>query len=878
MECKLSKLQKRSTGAKCVALCPTMDLVALLNEDGQLNVHRTLSWDRILAKSIEIGDDAWGMPTSVSFSPSGNLLALGHARGQISVVNMESGDVMKAYDSGHLHSNVANLMSDDSRSIVKIAWVEAPYDYTRDDNPSCSEDDLSLAMISGIGNIHQGLKASLVNASDVSLDTSPQFRLSESAMPGSVLYALGADGRITVYVSGIFPLFAFDERSVEADMKVIKSLYSVPRMRLSDKQPAVLRIEKNLLFSSSKWSVSRLLSQHYDEHVVLLLIRAKANAARLSSMLSACAKRWKDAIRPLSAKIGLLKSALAGYEMNMSPLQFLYSIAQCGLWHPVATMSFATHWNEQGLARTRAAVDTASKSIIQVLHFDVTNCATTVILQCLELLKVVEVKARGRLPSAQGVHAKLIGHAKTLLRVSQHVLLTVDSAAREARRARDSVSLFLQFVREWHYEAQTQEEGTDKVDRPKNAPLQLSPSLYIRLFDPRKIREELSDPGVYAEYIVGTHLTPFFVDAPLPASCARPMEGGADEGEDDNSEHRQRTSPAELVKRLSLLDSQADGEPLQEVGVGLDLSRQSLIQAFRTLNERLDAAQIALSGYVTASADAALKRESRDPLPESAIPMFLQSLGYTEGSCKESIFLPAFTSDRTTSAASLAPRKVRYMATSEMGTQIDLANSTIALYARVTEDAPSGWELALVCVPDGCSDGEEDEDKAYLAILMPSVMVASGEQLSLGLSHIEARLSFKASAAALDPSDSEGPESSSSDAAADALSLVCVAEAMATQVRIGARAKLSVSPGEGESELLLFKVPIEALQWSAISASASSLSDDALAGERQMVECRAGRSLALKSLQSLEISPEKGVAAALDATGRLVVVDLVEDA
>ncbi len=58
MECKLSKLQKRSTGAKCVALCPTMDLVALLNEDGQLNVHRTLSWDRILAKSIEIGDDA----------------------------------------------------------------------------------------------------------------------------------------------------------------------------------------------------------------------------------------------------------------------------------------------------------------------------------------------------------------------------------------------------------------------------------------------------------------------------------------------------------------------------------------------------------------------------------------------------------------------------------------------------------------------------------------------------------------------------------------------------------------------------------------------------------------------------------------------------
>ena len=38
-----------------------------------------------------------------------------------------------------------------------------------------------------------------------------------------------------------------------------------------------------------------------------------------------------------------------------------------------------------------------------------------------------------------------------------------------------------------------------------------------------------------------------------------------------------------------------------------------------------------------------------------------------------------------------------------------------------------------------------------------------------------------------------------------------------------------------------------------------------------------GRSLALKTLQALEISPEKNVAAALDASGRLVVVDLEED-
>ncbi|MEC8392588.1 MAG: hypothetical protein VXZ58_06895, partial [Actinomycetota bacterium] len=300
----MSKLQKRNTGAKFVALCPTMDLVALLNEDGQLNVHRTISWDRIMAKSIEIGDDAWGTPTSVSFSPSGNLLALGHARGQISIVNLESGDVMKAYDSSHLHRNASKTSVNDLRAIIKIAWVEAPYKDTRKDHP-CTEDDLHLAMVSGIGNIYQGLKASVVNASDASLDTSPQFRLSDSAMPGSMLYAIGADGIITVYVSGLFPIFAFDQRIVKANSAITKFIYSILRTEQQGVE-SVVQAKGNLLFGSSRWSVSTLLGNYYDEHIILLLIRVKANAARLNSLLSTCGKRWKDAIRPLSAKINLL--------------------------------------------------------------------------------------------------------------------------------------------------------------------------------------------------------------------------------------------------------------------------------------------------------------------------------------------------------------------------------------------------------------------------------------------------------------------------------------------------------------------------------------------------------------------------------------------
>lgn len=870
MESRLSKLQKRSTGARCVALNPTMDLVALLNNDGQLSIHRTISWDRILAKSIELGDDAWGVPTSVTFSPSGNLVALGHARGQISIVNMESGEVTKAYDSSALHTRVTNPSPEGLRSIVKMAWVEAPPHEQDHANAQkgrgIAADAVSLAMVSGIGNIYQGLKASLVNASDISLDTSPQFNLSDSAMPGSVLYAVSADGRITVYVSGIFPIFIFDRRIVEAGKNsgMLASLYTIiPPAPDSSGKPAGLGMEK-LLFGSGKWGVNSFLSQHYDEHVVLLLIRAKANAARLNSMLSACAKRWKDANRPLSAKMNLLKSALGGYELNMSPLQFLYSIAQCGLWHPAAVMSFSQHWNEQGLGRLRAAVDSASKSIIQTLHFDVTNCATSVMLQCLELLKVLEVKSRGTLPSSQEVHARLVGHAKGLVHAAEHVLMTVDSAAREARRARDSVTLFIQFVREWHYKAQAQEDSDkDREERPKNAPTPLSPALYIRLFDPRKSRAPAPDPAVHSEFIVGTHLMPYFVDAPLPISTST-SSGSAGRGGGDF------TALEQLVHHLAQTRA-PHGDVSMEGGSQEDLSNHSLLQAFRYLNERLDTAQAALSTSVTSSADTALKRAatSLSPADEDArtkanVPSFLQSMGYTANYLVEAIFLPCTASDRTTSAASSPlPKEVRFQIIADDGEEVNVAKSSVALYAKPSTDAPSSWELALVCISD------RDDTIAYCAVIAPSV-VASGECLSLGTARLETRLSFKASAATIDPSEVEAGAAMNDDA----LSLVCVAEALSSQVRTGTSAKVATddSAGSAESELLLFKVPLEELQWCSMPTAGVTA-----AIERQEVECRAGRSLALKTLQAMEVSPEKSVAAALDASGRLVVVDLVEE-
>jgi hypothetical protein len=313
-----------------------MDLVALLNEDGALSVHRTISWDKILAKSVELVDDEWGVPTSVAFSPSGTLLALGHSRGQISIVNLESGEVTKAYDSSSIRAEATALGSDGKEeAITKIMWMDAP----PRNSSTCSSrsssgsttaaaagysEEARLAVVSGIGGMYQGLKASAVNASDVSLDTAPAFSLSDSAMPGSMLYAIGAAGTVIAYVSGVFPLFVLQGgggggghitaamASNDVAARLVASWYTFSTNTNNDL--SVLGNEK-LLFGPGPYSIGTLLSRHYDEHAILLLLRAKANAAGLATLVSTCAKRWKDANRPLSMKMGLMKGALEGYVL-----------------------------------------------------------------------------------------------------------------------------------------------------------------------------------------------------------------------------------------------------------------------------------------------------------------------------------------------------------------------------------------------------------------------------------------------------------------------------------------------------------------------------------------------------------------------------------
>jgi hypothetical protein len=75
-----------------------------------------------------------------------------------------------------------------------------------------------------------------------------------------------------------------------------------------------------------------------------------------------------------------MQTLLATYELQMTPIEFCYTISMCGLWHPAAATVFTQHWNDQGVQRLRATVDATSRSIVKMLQTKALPMATNCLL------------------------------------------------------------------------------------------------------------------------------------------------------------------------------------------------------------------------------------------------------------------------------------------------------------------------------------------------------------------------------------------------------------------------------------------------------------------------------------------------------------------
>ncbi|DAZ99640.1 TPA: hypothetical protein N0F65_001877, partial [Lagenidium giganteum] len=81
-------LQEKYVSASVVRCCPTMDLIALLTVDGDLIVHRTISWQKLLhMKASEV----IATMVAIEWSPDGLELAVGCDDGDVVVYDIETG-------------------------------------------------------------------------------------------------------------------------------------------------------------------------------------------------------------------------------------------------------------------------------------------------------------------------------------------------------------------------------------------------------------------------------------------------------------------------------------------------------------------------------------------------------------------------------------------------------------------------------------------------------------------------------------------------------------------------------------------------------------------------------------------------------------------
>ncbi len=72
---------------------------------------------------------------------------------------------------------------------------------------------------------------------------------------------------------------------------------------------------------------------------------------------------------------------MLGYNLDFTATEFMYTLVQCGSWHPASSASFPTQWNDQGINRLKASIENTLTLIIKQLLFRVIPLVTNMLLR-----------------------------------------------------------------------------------------------------------------------------------------------------------------------------------------------------------------------------------------------------------------------------------------------------------------------------------------------------------------------------------------------------------------------------------------------------------------------------------------------------------------
>lgn len=184
-------------------------------------------------------------------------------------------------------------------------------------------------------------------------------------LSGHLLLALTHDGSVDGYVLGVYPLFSIAPGLLSTTPRCLLAL----PMGRTDAICFDTNAGSGVVGSQAAlFRPAQHMRLRWLEHCGSLHLCIESNLSRLHDLILSCGRKWKDACKVVLPKLSLMQTLLASYEMQMTPIEFCYTITACGLWHPAAATAFSQHWNDQGIQRLRAAVDASSRSVVKLLQ------------------------------------------------------------------------------------------------------------------------------------------------------------------------------------------------------------------------------------------------------------------------------------------------------------------------------------------------------------------------------------------------------------------------------------------------------------------------------------------------------------------------------
>lgn len=291
-----------------------------------------------------------GRPSILRWNSQGTVLGIALEGGSLGIIDVESAKFSSSI------TTVAHNFS----QVTNISWAHFS------DEDVFSSHHIAETLIHGGRNIETRCGMSVLPESNAE-HVKSGLPLSSSIDTSSPLLMLSITSDCTVrgHVFGIYPIFTIRipdivtvlSPSIEGKFMSSRGVLFVWENRMIPKKTITFSTYSCPYFKSNRFQQFQLQSK--------IVVSMEHTLQKLNDSILAFGKKWKDATKVILPKMQLLRDVMNGYQLELDPVEFMFTISECGMWHPAAAASFPNQWNEQGISRLRSSVDSVLLALIK---------------------------------------------------------------------------------------------------------------------------------------------------------------------------------------------------------------------------------------------------------------------------------------------------------------------------------------------------------------------------------------------------------------------------------------------------------------------------------------------------------------------------------